>query len=77
MKASYTVRIYCMCMCVQYYQGVFEEPFLSDMGELYKQLAAQLVAELSYSDYLGKVQTVPFTPSFVYMYVYKLNKRLR
>ena len=25
------------------------------MGELYKQLAAQFVAELSYSDYLAKV----------------------
>ena len=46
---------YVCVACVQYYQEVFEEPFLLDMGELYKQLAAQLVAELSYSGYLAKV----------------------
>ena len=39
----------------QYYQVVFEEPFLKDTGEYYRQEAARLIADMSYSEYMQKV----------------------
>ena len=42
-------------MKLEYYQGIFEAPFLHETGEYYRQQASKLVAESSCSEYMQRV----------------------
>lgn len=41
---------------LQYYEDIFETPFLKATGEFYKREAAKLLQECTISQYLEKVQ---------------------
>lgn len=53
-----TKNVFCLCSChvlFQFYQEIFEWPFLAETGEYYKQEASNLLQESNCSQYMEKV----------------------